>query len=115
MSVLHLDIPRAERPFGGADVLAYYDGPLLMWLPHAQQRLLAIALPDEAGIWPFLVAQLDDDLASQLVGNRLTVRAAVLRATQHYFIHDYGAERLELRPLRVIPQEWLPGDVTLQP
>lgn len=113
MAIWHLSIPHDRRPFCGPDVLFYYDGPLLFWLPVEGRRLLAVALPDDAGHWPFLVVETTNEQALALEENRLTLQAAVLAAEAKWHLRDFGAETLALEPLDTIPEAWLPGDVML--
>ncbi|MBU9200442.1 hypothetical protein KTD31_03615 [Burkholderia multivorans] len=114
MATWHLSIPHDKRPFCGPDVLCYYDGPLLFWLPVEGRRLLAVALPDEAGHWPFLVVEVTDAQALALESNQLTLRAAVLAAGARWHLRDYDAETLVLESLDSVPEAWLPGDVMLK-
>jgi hypothetical protein len=114
MATWHLSIPHDKRPFCGPDVLCYYDGPLLFWLPVEGRRLLSVALPDEAGRWPFLVVEVTDEQALALESNQLTLRAAVLAAGEKWHLRDYDAETLVLEPLDSVPEAWLPGDVMLK-
>ena len=114
MDTLTLAIPSDQRPFCGPQVLCYYDGPLLFWLPCDGRRLLAVALPDDAGRWPFLVVELTDEQAQAVEGNRITMRCACLSAMAQWVMRDYDADSLVLEPLAVIPEQWLPGDVLLR-
>ncbi|KWA83824.1 hypothetical protein WL29_20890 [Burkholderia ubonensis] len=114
MTTLNLAIPHEKRPFDGPDVLVYYDGPQLFWLPYEGRRLLAVALPTEAGRCPFLVVELTEDQAQAVEGNRITMRAACLAAQAKWVMPDYGAENLVFVPLDAIPEAWLPGDVLLR-
>jgi hypothetical protein len=114
MDTLTLAIPHDQRPFCGLDVLFYYDGPLLFWLPCDGRRLLAVALPDDAGRWPFLVVELTEEQAQAVEGNRVTMRAACLAGKAQWVMRDYDNASLVLEPLDVIPEEWLPGDVLLR-
>ncbi|KVP75549.1 hypothetical protein WJ96_07535 [Burkholderia ubonensis] len=114
MTTLNIALPHDKRPFCGPDVLAYYDGPQLFWLPCDGRRLLAVGLPDEAGHWPFLVVELTEDQAQAVEGNRITMRAVFLAASAKWVMRDYDAETLVLEPLEVIPEDWLPGDVLLR-
>lgn len=114
MKPLTLSIAPEYRPFDGDAVLLYYDGPIMFWLPGASVRLLAIALPDEAGPHPFLVVEVPQETADALLGNRMTVRRVCLSAPQSWLMPDYGQDGpLVLTPLASIPEKWLPGDVTL--
>ncbi len=110
---LSLALARSERPYSGEHVLYYYDGPLLFWLPHPELKLLAVALPEEAGPWPFLVASVGAEQAQALLFNKLTLQRTVLTSQANFLMADYGAETLELIPLDVVPPQWLPGDVCL--
>lgn len=114
MHNITLAIPHEQRPFGGDDVLIYYDGPLLFFLPVPEQRLLAIALPADAGTCPFLVVELTEEQARAMLANEVTLRSVVLAASGAWFMPDYGADSLVLEPRTSIPQAWLPGDVRLQ-
>jgi hypothetical protein len=113
MTTLQIALAHDQRPFGGMDVLVYYDGPQLFWLPFNGRRLLALSLPNDAGKWPFLVVELTDTQAQDLEGNRLTVRAACLAAQARWVMRDYDAQPLVLEPLDTVPADWLPGDVLL--
>lgn len=115
MTSLQLSIPHDKRPFSGMDVLFYYDGPLLFWMPCEGRRLLTLALPDEVGPWPFVVVEVSEEAAQGLEDNRLTLRAVVLGGSARWVLYDYGAETLALEPLESIPEDWLPGDVCLRP
>ena len=114
MSTLHIALPHDKRPFFGADVLVYYDGPQLFWLPCDGRRLLAFALP-AGGRWPFLVVELTDAQAAAVETSGLTLRAACLAAVGRWLLADYDAQPLVLEPVLTIPEDWLPGDVTLTP
>jgi hypothetical protein len=114
MDTVNLAIPHDQRPFCGSEVLFYYDGPQLFWLPCEGRRLLAVALPDEAGHWPFLVVELTEEQAQAVEGNRVTMRAVCLAGKAQWVMRDYDADSLALEPLEVIPEEWLPGDVLLR-
>lgn len=105
--------PQEQLPYSGEGVLCFYDGPLLLWLPHASLKLLAVALPEEAGTWPFLVAELSGEQAEMLLVSQLTLQGAVLAAERCYFLENYGAMSLQLAPILVVPDSWLPGDVYL--
>lgn len=107
------NIPQAERPFSPDETLCYYDGPLLFWLPAPGQHLLTLALLVEKDPWPFLVSELDQAQAKELLEGRLTLQKAVLTARAWHYFPDYGAEQLEFRPLSTISEDWLPGDVML--
>ena len=114
MNTLHIALPYEHRPFHGPDVLVYYDGPQLFWLPCAGRRLLAFALPG-GGRWPFLVIELTDQQAAAVTGNQLSARSACLGAVGRWLMPDYDAAELILEPLCGIPDDWLPGDVMLGP
>jgi hypothetical protein len=102
-------------PCSADEVLYYCNGPQVFWLPHPELLLLAVALPDEAGSWPFLVVEMAADAAKALETNRLTLLAAVQGGARHYLLADFNAEILALQPLPAVPPAWLPGDVTLAP
>lgn len=112
MNTLHIALSHDQRPFDGAEVLVYYDGPQLFWLPCEGRRLLAFAIPD-GGTWPFLVIELTAEQADAVERSKLTARAACLNASGRWLMPDYGAEQLVLEPLDDIPPDWLPGDVML--
>lgn len=103
---LRLDIPPAQRPYGPNGTLIFYDGPQLLWLPVLDQHLLAIALPDDAGPWPFLVCRVHDEVVPTLTLAGL--RAIVLGAEAWYLLRDYGAPELILDSLAEVPEEWRP-------
>lgn len=114
MTTLTIPIEPECRPFDGDEVLAFYDGPIMFWLPWEQGRLLAIALPDEAGAHPFLVVEVSEENACALLTNRKTVRKVFMECPRAWLMADYGrAGALLLEPLVSIPDEWLPGDVML--
>ena len=112
MNTLHLALPHDQRPFSGPDVLVYYDGPQLFWLPCEGRHLLAFALPS-GGHWPFLVVELSADQRQAVQGNRLSLQAACLAAVGKWLLPDYDAAQLVLEPLENLPPDWLPGDVML--
>jgi hypothetical protein len=114
MTTLHLALKPDQRPFDGASVLVYYDGPQLFWLPCPERRLLAFCIPD-GGRWPFLVIELSSAQADAVETNQLTLRAACLTATAKWLMPDYDAPELILTPVAQIPEDWLPGDVMLGP
>jgi hypothetical protein len=114
MQALHIALPSHLRPLFGTDVLLYYDGPQLFWLPCPGRRLLALALPS-GGRWPFLVVELSGAQATALEANQLTLRAACLAAPCKWLMPDYDAAELVLQPLGAVPEDWLPGDVMLNP
>jgi hypothetical protein len=116
MNTLNLVIQPDKRPYCGSDVLCYYDGPQLFWLPCEGRRLLAVALPDDAGQWPFLVVELTEEQAQNLEGNRVTLLAVCLACKAKWHMRDYGADTLVLEPLSgPLSDDWLPGDVLLRP
>lgn len=115
MMKITLTIPLSPNNPEGADVLMYYDGPLVMWLPHEALRLLAIALPDEAGPWPFLVVQLTHEQASALENGTLTLKGAVVASGARYLLKEFGTKVLEMALLSAVPEEWLPGDGLMVP
>ena len=113
MKPLHLDIPKEQRPFLPENVLIYYDGPQLFWLPVPDRYFLAVALPDSAGPWPFLVAELTEDRATLLKSRGITLDTAYKEANALWLMADYGADSLILEPVLYIATDWLPGDVLL--
>lgn len=112
MNSLHIALPHEQRPFHGVEVLLYYDGPQLFWLPCDGRRLLAFAIPS-GGKWPFLVVELTAEQAAGLRSNKLSARAACLNAVGRWLMSDYDAAVLVLEPLADIPMDWVPGDVML--
>lgn len=112
MTTLHIALPHEQRPFHGPDVLVYYDGPQLFWLPSEGRRLLAFALPS-GGHWPFLVVELTEEQAAAVACNQLSARAACVGAVGQWLMPDYDAPELILERLNGIPEDWLPGDVML--
>jgi hypothetical protein len=87
------EIADINRPYDPADVLLYYDGPLLMWSPIPNRHLLALALMDDGvGVWPFLVVEVFQESADALMGNRLTRLPAVQSAQSKYLLRDFRAE-----------------------
>jgi len=115
MNTLQIALAHDQRPFGGPDVLVYYDGPRLFWLPCDGRRLLAFSIPEEAGRWPFLVVELSEPVATGMLENRVTVQAACQAALAQWVLRDYDAEVLSLEPLPAIPADWMPGNVMLSP
>lgn len=118
-----LAIPREARPFCDEPaVLNYYDGPLLMVLSSPLWGdMLAMALPDEEGPWPFLLApvspeQLDSikvhlrEYAGEQLMNGRGVRDHFTAASTVFLLRDYGAQDLAATPLdQPLPDEWLPA------
>lgn len=113
-TTLQFAIPHEQRPFAGEDVLVFYDGPIVFWLPVAGRRLLATALPPEAGVCPYLVAELTADQADALLANKVTLRSVYQGAKARWLMSDYGADVLTLDPITYIGESWLPGDVPLR-
>ncbi len=113
MTDFTLSIPHEKRPFSGDEVLAYYDGPLLFWLPVPGRRLLTVMLPYEADRMPALVVELSEEQAGAMLANEVTMRSVVLSAKAAWHMADYSADTLVLTGVDHIPEEWLPGDVTL--
>lgn len=109
---------QAPLPYGPEEpnVLCYYDGPHLAWVgTHGAFDLLGMALPEVAGSkWPFLVFALTSEQRHALESDQITLRAAVLEAAGHWFLSDYGApQEAPLASVLELPEDWLPGDVTL--
>ncbi len=114
MTCIILPIAPDSRPFDGDEVLAYYDGPLIFWLPSQVARLLAIALPDEAGPHPFLVVEVSPGTEGAMLANKITMQKVVRIAPKAWVMRDYSRARsLLLEPLTTIPDAWLPGDYPL--
>lgn len=113
-TTLQFAIPHEQRPFADDDVLVFYDGPIVFWLPVAGRRLLATALPPEAGVCPYLVAELTADQADALLANKVTLRSVYQGAKARWLMSDYGADVLTLDPITYIGEAWLPGDVPLR-
>lgn len=102
------------------ETLLYYDGPVLLWLPVPGRRLLAYALPDEpaGNSWrsPFIVVELNESAAARVSAGSEGLRAAVLSAATRYYLPDLYASELELlRRDDPLPEDWLPGDLRLNP
>lgn len=112
-TTLQFAIPHEQRPFADDDVLVFNDGPLVFWLPVAGRRLLATALPHEAGACPYLVAELTAHQADALLANEVTLRSVYKAAKLRWLMADYGADILTLDPITHIGENWLPGDVPL--
>jgi len=108
-----LELRLAHRPFGPKEVLIYYDGPVLMWLDTADGVFLAVALPADAGKWPFLLVKLDTYARRNLEAGVLTLRNAYTAADAVWHLPDYDADVLVAHRLEAIPEHWLPGDVGL--
>ncbi len=113
-TTLQFAIPHEQRPFADDDVLVFYDGPIVFWFPVAGRRLLATALPPEAGVCPYLVAELTADQADALLANKVTLRSVYQGAKARWLMSDYGADVLTLDPITYIGESWLPGDVPLR-
>lgn len=107
MNTLTLALPRNQRPFSAESVLSYYDGPLIFWLPWPGRKLLAIALPDEAGPYPFLVLETTEDRALAFESGQLSAKELYLAAQDAWLLPDYGADVLVLEPLKSVPDNWL--------
>lgn len=108
--------PGPNRPYGydNERVIIYYDGPMLFTLPHETLTLLAWALPDEAGKWPFAVVSITPETFNELMSNKLTLRDAVTKGVlARYLLRDYDQEVLNLEELEEFPEDWLPGDLRL--
>jgi hypothetical protein len=105
--MLRIDLPKEQRPFDQDAVLMYYDGPMLFWLPVPGKRMLAIALPDDAGRWPFLVSELREATVVALQSQESDLRQAVLSGI-NFLLTNYGADVLMLEPLTEVPEDWLP-------
>lgn len=107
-----------HRPMSPADTLLYYDGPVLFWLPEAHapgRRLLAMALPAVPGARdPFLVAELEPEVAGRFERRELDLRQTVLAARAWYLLPDYRAPELVVQCVEgPLPERWLPGKVRL--
>lgn len=126
-----------NRPFSpdNEHVLAFYDGPLLLWWPQAgfapgnallahQRVSLAVALAAEAGRSPLLLANLCDQDISALTtlsplaavcgtperpGDALDARQLVLRARRWHLVADYWGQELEFKEVAALKEDWLPG------
>lgn len=105
---LELALAHNDRPFGGDDVLAYYDGPLLFFLPHPGMTLLAVATDHERGPWPFFVAEITLETKEALLNNTLPLRDCYMQALRWWFMPDYGADVLNLEPAPGLPEDELP-------
>lgn len=110
-----LELNVEQRPTGPAEVLIYYDGPALMWLDTPHQRYLAVALPDDAGRWPFLLVGLSAAEQQQVESGTLTLRCAYTNAEAVWLLPDYDADVLTAHRIENLPEHWLPGDVGLMP
>lgn len=105
-----------HKPFGPDEVLYFYDGPVMMWLETAQARYLAVALPEDAGRWPFLLVELDPAAQGAVTSGALTARQAYTGTWPLYLVEDYGDlddSPVKARRLSVVPESWLPGDVAI--
>lgn len=121
---IELAIPPEKRPFSEEPaVLDYYDGPLLMVLASPLWGdLLALALPDEAGPWPFLLAPATPDQVAAVTQHLRDIwtdvtpakgrgmRTHFLEAEKVYLLRDYGAQDLVASPVNhPLPEDWLPN------
>lgn len=118
-----LAIPRDDRPFCNEPaVLYYYDGPLLMVLSSPLWGdLLAMALPDEEGPWPFLLAPISPEQLASVKqhlaestgtqpGTGRGLREHFTSASKVYLLRDYGAQDLEATPVhQPLSDDWLPS------
>lgn len=107
-----------HRPASPADTLLYYDGPVLFWLPEVDapgRRMLAMALPAVPGAHdPFLVAELEPEVAARFECRQLDLRQTVLAASAWYLLPDYRAPELVIQSIEgPLPERWLPGKVRL--
>jgi hypothetical protein len=109
----HLVLELEHRPIGPDEVLLYYDGPQLMWLKTASSRYLAVALPQDAGRWPFLLVALTDTAQHALETGALSLRRAFTENGPVWVLPDYDAEVLRAHRIHPVPGDWLPGDVPL--
>lgn len=103
-----------HRPFGPDEVLVFYDGPQLMWLTGMATRYLAVALPEDAGRWPFLLVALAESAQQSLDAGSMTLRQAFTTCGAVWLLPDYDAEVLVAHRMHHVPEDWLPGDVPLR-
>lgn len=98
-------------------MLYFCDGPLVMLLDSNNDEYvcLAVALPEDAGKWPFLIAEVTPGVAQALRDNAITLRRAVVEAVRWFLLPDYDADNLAPQHLLGMPEEWMPGDVPLVP
>ncbi len=108
-SPLTIELPLALRPFGGDDVLAYYDGPLLFFLPGTERHLLAVAAEESLGRWPFYVVELDEAGRQAILADSRPFRDILLSARACWLMRDYDAQPLALEPLDAFPSDSLPA------
>lgn len=105
-----LDIPVNKRPFSGDTVLMYYDGPLLFHIPYQGNQLVFVALADDAGEAPFLVANISQENFNEFYNCKISLQDIYLNAPL-YLVRDYDAEILVLEPVAGVPSDWIPGDL----
>jgi len=105
-----------RKPFAPDEVLYFYDGPVMMWLDTSHARYLAVALPADAGRWPFLLVELDDAAQAAVTSGSITARQAYTGPWPLYLVEDYGDlddSPVMARRLISAPESWLPGDVPI--
>lgn len=104
------------------DELMYYNGPLLyfMTLGHDGNRVLCVALEDTDKAWPYLVVEVTQEQEQRIRSSQVTLRRVCLECVVPaglgaYFLVDSSSDVWELHPLATIPEDYLPGDVPLDP
>lgn len=107
---------------GDEGMLCYYDGPL-MYLTHigdVQNRVFVVRIFGNPSQDPCLVAEITDSQEQRLLASTVTLRALCLECLPPnglgvYHVPDSNDLVWELRPLLSIEEDWLPGDVVLEP
>lgn len=104
------------------NTLIYYDGPLLVLANVGDDghRIMAVALLSSKNQDPYLVVEITPEQEARLLNNTVTLRALCLECQPPhglgvYYLTEYYAPVWELTALSEIIEDYLPGDVPLQP
>ncbi len=119
MKALFFDHP---GPILKGDELMYYNGPLLffMTLGADGNRVMCVALEEVGSTFPHLVVEVRPEQETRLLRSLVTLQQLCLECVAPqglgaYFLVDSESDVWELQPLASIPEEYLPGDVYLDP
>lgn len=116
MIPLYFPAPRVSEK----DTLMYYDGDLLVLanLGEDAHRVMGVALLGSQKESPFLIVEITPEQERRLLQNEVTLQKLCLECLPPnglgaYRLTEYYADVWELTPLSAIPEDDLPGDVTL--